>query len=82
MQIGKSRTTEELSSNWENKEWRFKRHQENLHRKEFCFQVPRQVIWRGKPKSNADRRNWAQEVDAMRLGMRLKYPWCALGICK
>jgi len=30
MQIGKSRTTEELSRLWEEKEWRFKRPQEKL----------------------------------------------------
>jgi len=33
MQIDKSRTTEELSRLWEDKEWRFKRARETLHRK-------------------------------------------------
>jgi len=57
MQIGKSRTVEELSRHWEDKEWRFKRPHETLHRKEFCFQVPRQVIWRRRPKNDEDWRN-------------------------
>jgi len=43
MQIGKSRTSEELSRLWEDQEWRFKRPRETLHRKELCSQVPRQV---------------------------------------
>jgi len=44
MQIGKSRTTEELSRPCEDKELRFKRTQETLHKKEFCFKVLGQVI--------------------------------------
>jgi len=62
MQIGKVRTTEELSRHWEDKEWRFKRPQETLYRKELSFQVPRQVILRRKPKNDKDRRNWTPEA--------------------
>jgi hypothetical protein len=61
MQIGKSRTTEELSRLWEDQEWRFKRPHETLHREEFCSQVSRQFIWRRRPKNDENRRNWAQE---------------------
>jgi len=44
MQINKSRTTEEFSRLWEDREGRFKRPHETLHRKEICFQVLGQVI--------------------------------------
>jgi len=64
---------------WEDQEWRFKRPQETLHREEFCSQIPRQVIWRQRPKNDENRRNWAQEATTVRLGHGKKLP-CTLGI--
>jgi len=67
MQIGKSRTSEELWRLWEDQEWRFKRPQETLQWKEFCSQVPRQIIWRRRLKNDENWKNWGQKEDAMRL---------------
>jgi len=73
MQIGKSRTSEEFWRLLEDQEWRFKRPHETLQWEKFCSQVPRQVIWRRRPKNDENRRNWAHEAKAM----RLKHMWCA-----
>jgi len=62
MQIGKSRTSEDLWRLWEDQEWRFNRHQKTLQREEFCSRVPRQVISRQKPKTTENWRNWTQEA--------------------
>jgi len=78
MQKGKSRTSEDLWRLWEDQEWRFKRAWETLQWEELCFQVPREVIWRRRPKIDENRRNWTQDAATMRLGDM----WCALGMEK
>jgi len=62
MQIGKSRTSEDLWRLWQDQEWRFKRPQETLRWEELCSQVPRKVIWRRTPKTTKNRWNWACEA--------------------
>jgi len=62
MQIGKSRTFEDLWRLWEGQEWIFKRPYETLQWEEFYSQVSRQVIWRWRPKMTENWRNWAQEA--------------------
>jgi len=57
MKIDKSRTSEDLWRLCENQEWRFNRPQETLQWEELCSQVPRQVIWRRRPKNDENRRN-------------------------
>jgi len=59
MQIGKSRTSEDLCRFWKKQEWKFKRPHETLPCKELCFQFSRQVIWRRRPKTTKNWRNWA-----------------------
>jgi len=51
MQIGKSRTSDDLWRLQKDQEWRFKRPQEILQWEEFCSQIPKQVIWRQTHKT-------------------------------
>jgi len=52
------------------------RPRETLHMEEFCSRVPRQVIWKRRPKNDENRRTWTREVATMRHG----HLWCALGM--